>query len=101
MGAKAHDYSGDEDCNRNIKACEAIGIATAEEGTMIRILDKMSRLSNLLKKGFISQVTEESIDDTISDARNYLAILQHLVVERRAKTTGTVAGPTVPPGNQT
>lgn len=81
MEAKAHDYSGDADCNRNIKACEVVGIATAKQGVLIRLLDKLSRISNLLKAE--ARVKDESIDDTIGDARNYLAILQHLIMDER------------------
>ena len=86
MLRKAHDYSGDIDCNHNIRACETVGIATAETGVLIRILDKMSRIANLIKPNHTAAVVDESVDDTIADARNYLAILQHLLVEKREKT---------------
>ncbi len=85
MEAKAHDYSGAEDCNKNIKACEAIGISSAEQGVLIRILDKLSRISNLIKPGFTASVSE-SIDDAIMDSRNYLAILQHVILDKRKET---------------
>ena len=85
MEAKAHDYSGDVDCNRNIKACESVGLCSAEKGVILRLLDKLSRLTTLIEPGVKAKVMDESIDDTISDSRNYLAILQHLIVERRAK----------------
>lgn len=85
MEAKANDYSGTEDCNRNIKACEAIGISTAEQGILIRIMDKLSRISNLIKPGFKASVNE-SIDDAIADSRNYLAILQHVITDKRKGT---------------
>lgn len=88
MDAKANDYSGTVDCNRNIKACEAIGIATAEEGILIRILDKISRISNLVRPGFTARVNE-SVDDAISDARNYLAILQHILKDKRDASSQT------------
>ena len=80
MEAKAHDYSGTEDCNKNIKACEMVGICTAEQGVMIRLFDKFQRMTNLLARE--AKVKDESLADTIHDARNYLAILADLLEEK-------------------
>lgn len=81
MASKASDYSGDEDCNRNIKACERMGLCSAETGVMIRLLDKFNRLATLVD-GRKAKVKDESILDTIQDARNYLAILYHLIEDK-------------------
>jgi len=40
---------------------------------MVRILDKMARISNLMHKE--AKVKDETVLDTIADAINYLAIL--------------------------
>lgn len=82
MERKASDYSGLQDVNRNIKACEMVGICTAEQGVMIRLFDKFQRLSNLIKPGVNAKVKDESVEDTIHDARNYLAILLDLRKEK-------------------
>ncbi len=81
MAAKANDYSGNTDCNRNILACERLGLCSADTALLVRILDKLSRLGTLLS-GVSQKVSDESIDDTISDARNYLGILAHIRSER-------------------
>lgn len=83
MAAKAHDYSGHEDVNKNIRACELVGICSAKAGVMIRLFDKFQRISNLLRSE--AQVKDESVRDTIHDARNYLAILLDLYEEENAK----------------
>lgn len=80
MARKAHDYSGDQDCNKNIRACEMVGICTAEQGIMIRLFDKFQRLTNLIN-GETAKVKESRLD-TIMDARNYLGILAHVMKEK-------------------
>lgn len=81
MSAKAADYSGGKDCNLNIKACERMGLCSAETGVMIRMLDKMQRVKNLLENE--AKVKDESIQDTLIDLRNYAAILYHLIEEKK------------------
>lgn len=70
---KNHDYAGIEDEYRNFATCQRIGVSV-QTGIMIRLLDKITRLENLLTKEAF--VTEESFEDTINDAVNYLAILK-------------------------
>lgn len=83
MERKANDYAAAEDCNKNIMACEIVGIATAEQGIFIRMFDKMSRMINLVLQNKESKVKDESIKDTIHDLRNYLAILWHVHSTRK------------------
>jgi len=93
MEAKAHDYSGDEDCNKNIKACETMGVTDAETGLLIRMLDKLQRLISLNKA--TAMVKDESKRDTLHDLRNYAAIYIHLMEEdeRSRKETDRDTGP--------
>ncbi len=85
MEAKANDYSGTSDCNKNIMACEVAGICSAETGLLIRLGDKMCRLVSLLSNGNQAKVKDESVSDTISDMRNYLCILQHIIEMRNVQ----------------
>lgn len=80
MSAKAADYSGGKDCNKNIMACERMGLCDAETGVLIRMLDKMQRISNLVHTA--AQVKDESVLDTIIDLRNYAAILYHIIQDK-------------------
>ena len=82
MTRKAADYSGTVDCNQNIKACEHLGIASAEKGILIRMTDKISRLARLVGDKQEAQVKDESIRDTVMDLRNYALILYHVYKER-------------------
>lgn len=56
----------------NFMVCEALQAASAENGVIIRMSDKLSRLVSVLQKG--AQV-EESIRDTILDLINYSVLL--------------------------
>lgn len=71
---KNSDYADSEDPFQNFRGVERWGVCTVEQGLMVRISDKMQRVSNLLKRE--AMVSDESIVDTLSDARNYLNILQ-------------------------
>lgn len=82
MSAKAADYSGGQDCNKNIMACERMGLCSAETGVLVRMLDKMQRISNLINKE--AQVKDESVLDTLIDLRNYAAILYHIIRDRKS-----------------
>ena len=69
---KNKDYAGETDPWRNFRWSELADI-DVPHAIMVRILDKMARISNLLTKE--ADVKEEKIEDTIEDAINYLAIL--------------------------
>ena len=71
---KNADYADGSDAFQNFRGVETWGICSVEQGLMVRISDKMQRISNLLKRS--AEVKDESIVDTLSDARNYLNILQ-------------------------
>jgi hypothetical protein len=72
--AKNHDYGGsNKDPYANFRNSTIAGVSV-ERGILVRLMDKMSRVSTLLEKE--GKVKTESVNDTISDAINYLAILQ-------------------------
>lgn len=71
---KNHDYGGsNNDPYANFRNSTIAGV-TVERGILVRLMDKMSRISTLLDKE--AMVIDEAVDDTIDDAINYLAILK-------------------------
>lgn len=76
--AKNYDYSGGEDGRDpflNFKTVEFLGTGvTTEQGLMVRLADKLRRLSGFVKTGEF-KVSDESFRDTVMDAINYLCLL--------------------------
>lgn len=71
--AKNSDYADKDNPFKNFNlSANVVGI-TVEKGIMIRLMDKMTRISNLLERENV--VKDEKIEDTIKDAMNYLNIL--------------------------
>ncbi|HCR36379.1 TPA: hypothetical protein DIU22_05080 [Candidatus Woesebacteria bacterium] len=70
---KNSDYAIDSDAFLNFRACEALNIP-AEIGLLVRMTDKLTRISNLLNKK--ASVKNETITDTLSDLANYAMILK-------------------------
>jgi hypothetical protein len=72
--AKNNDYAGEvtDDQFRNFRSAPIVGVPVAR-GILVRIMDKITRISNLLDQE--AAVADEKIDDTLIDAINYLAIL--------------------------
>lgn len=81
---KNADYAGDnQDPFKNFKNATVVGVSV-ERGILVRLMDKMSRISNLLYKE--AQVKDESIQDTLGDIINYVAILKaYIENEQRTK----------------
>jgi hypothetical protein len=72
--AKNNDYGGsNNDPFANFRNSTIAGV-TVEKGILVRLMDKMSRISTLLDKE--AMVKDEKITDTIEDAINYLAIMK-------------------------
>lgn len=72
MRKKNADYAGDEDPFKNFRNAQLIGL-TVEQAILVRILDKLARIGNLLDKE--AQVADETLEDTLMDCANYLNIL--------------------------
>jgi hypothetical protein len=71
---KNNDYGGsNNDPFANFRNSTIAGVSV-EKGILVRLMDKMSRVSTLLDKE--AMVKDEAITDTIEDAINYLAILK-------------------------
>ena len=84
---KGHDYSGEADTLKNLKLAGAAGLCTPEQGVVVRLLDKLSRLAELDKPGAEAHVADERVRDTILDIINYACLHEAL----RAAQGGSVA----------
>lgn len=75
---KNHDYAQDSDPLSNLRECERFGIP-AWKGSLVRITDKISRLTQLAS-GKQAQITSESLLDTLQDLSVY-ALLTIILLE--------------------
>jgi hypothetical protein len=87
MRLKNHDYSGKTGTQpfANFTRAEAMGITTTEKGMMVRLLDKMSRLSSFMESGEF-KVQDEKLRDTILDMINYSVLLYAYLDEKNNKS---------------
>lgn len=77
---KNNDYGGTiRNPFANFENATIAGV-TVERGILVRLMDKMSRISTLLDKE--AMVKDEAITDTIEDAINYLAILKSYINQK-------------------
>ena len=85
---KNHDYSGGEDGSnpfQNFMFVEAMALGvTTEQGFMVRLADKIKRLSGFCKTGTF-QVSDESFEDTCIDVINYVCLLAAYVQSKGQK----------------
>ena len=71
---KNADYANSEDPFKNFRSAGLAGVSVGR-AILVRALDKMSRISNLLDRDQ-PVVMDEKIEDTLLDGINYLAILK-------------------------
>jgi hypothetical protein len=77
---KNNDYGGSNNNPfANFENSTVAGVPV-ERGILVRLMDKMSRISTLLDKE--AMVKDEAITDTIEDAINYLAILKSYINQK-------------------
>jgi len=81
--AKNKDYSEGADAFKNFRQCESLGICRGDKGILVRMSDKMTRISNLLDKE--AMVADEKIEDTLIDLAVYSIILSIYLKEQRDK----------------
>lgn len=83
LDAKNQDYSGQSDnAFANFERSQVIGIDPTT-GILVRMLDKLSRVSNLIKVE--GKVKDESIQDTLLDLANYAIILSAMIESKKEK----------------
>ena len=66
---KNSDYAGPADAFQNFKLIEALGAASAEQGFVVRMSDKLQRIANLIHRE--NRVADEKITDTLQDLAVY------------------------------
>ena len=83
MNLKNRDYAGNggKEPFANFTRCESLGVCTTEQGMLVRVVDKISRLSSFVEAGKMS-VENESFHDSCIDIINYMVILSAYITER-------------------
>lgn len=79
---KNSDYATDENAFKNFEMSTQVGVDPSR-AILVRISDKLSRVSNLLGKE--ASVKDERIEDTLNDIINYSAILKAYELSRNKK----------------
>lgn len=89
MRAKNHDYAGrgGDQPFANFERCEALGICSTEQGIMVRLADKMSRMSTFIDGGVL-KVQGEKVEDTIIDGINYFVLLYAYLKQKKQRAGG-------------
>lgn len=82
---KGMDYGQELDAFSNLRLAADLGICPMQDGILVRITDKISRIANLLNRP--ARVKDESLIDSVRDAINYLAFIAILVEDKRVEET--------------
>lgn len=79
LHSKNKDYAGvHQDALRNFKMVQQLGVTSPAQGVLVRLTDKLMRIINVLSAGSAA-VRDETVEDTIDDAINYLIILKSII----------------------
>lgn len=81
MVKKNADYAEAEAPFKNFELSERLGLCSTEAGMAIRLSDKIQRLCGFLA-GKELKVQDESVQDTILDAVNYLVLISARLKQR-------------------
>ena len=86
MSLKNKDYAGNggETPFANFTRVESMGICSTEQGFLVRLTDKMSRLSSFVESGKM-HVEDESFYDTVVDVINYMVLLSAYIKDKDGK----------------
>ncbi len=84
MRMKNNDYAGKSGTTpfANFERCEAMGICSTEIGFLVRMTDKLSRLSTFATDGKLI-VTNESYEDAILDIINYCILFSAYIKSKK------------------
>ena len=83
MKQKNHDYAGKggEQPFANFERCESMGVCSVEQGFLVRVVDKVSRLSTFTSAGEL-KVKGESWHDAVLDIINYMILFSRYVTSK-------------------
>jgi pimeloyl-CoA synthetase len=86
---KNHDYATGSGAGpfANFSRVEGMGVTSTEQGFMVRIVDKLSRLSTYAKSGRL-QVSDEGVQDTLLDLLNYTVLLSAYIQDKEIRNEG-------------
>lgn len=90
MELKNHDYAGEggEEPFANFTRSEAMGICTTEAGFLVRVTDKLSRLSTFTTAGEL-KVDNESYHDAVIDIINYMVLFSGYLKDKGGNVENT------------
>lgn len=88
MKAKNNDYAGSSGGSpfANFQRVEAMGVCSVEQGFLVRIVDKVSRLSTFAQDGKLA-VKNESYEDAILDIMNYCVLMSAYIKDKQERET--------------
>jgi hypothetical protein len=84
MQKKNTDYAGKKGTEpfANFTRAESMGITTTEKGMLVRMVDKISRLSSFTDSGTFT-VEDEKLEDTILDVINYSILFYAYIQDKK------------------
>jgi len=84
MDKKNRDYAGRGGTEpfANFTRVESMGICSTESGMLVRLTDKMSRLSSFTESGKLA-VENESFEDTVVDVINYMVLFYAYIKDKK------------------
>ena len=85
----------------NFRLCEQLGIVSTEQGFLVRLSDKFSRLCSLLEPDHTQTVTDESLEDTMKDILNYTILLAAYLRNKKSLELSTACAEKKVPENIT
>ena len=88
MKTKNNDYAGSKGDTpfANFQRCEAMGVCSVEQGFLVRIVDKVSRLSTFAADGKLA-VKNETYEDAILHILNYCVLMSAYVKYKTEKAS--------------
>ena len=89
MEKKNHDYPGEggDTPFANFTRSEDMGICTTEQGFLVRVCDKLSRLSTFASAGEL-KVDNESYHDAVVDIINYMVLFSGYLKDKSNNDLG-------------
>ena len=89
MNLKNRDYAGGggEEPFANFTRSEDMGICTTEQGFLVRVCDKLSRLSTFASAGEL-KVDNESYHDAVVDIINYMVLFSGYLKDKSNNDLG-------------